>query len=210
MPDVWVPETGTLSVGKCYVYSTAGGGVGNQITPQGPSGAGDLTPQQVKSTVRDQLVIFLMFKAKQCAKALKALGLTDKSILRGFDKNIFKNGGPSDNAARTNWYSNGASDTTTQNGVIDFISNNQPMGWLIHEVGVHAVRRLTDSQAYNNLLESQLAGNISGLAVLATVTDGPNGTASPAISNYLNSECRDTIQDSPLPSRGNGRGSTSA
>ncbi len=38
MPDVWVPGSGTLYVGKCYVYSTAGGGVGNQITPQGPSG----------------------------------------------------------------------------------------------------------------------------------------------------------------------------
>ena len=40
MPDVWVPETGTLSVGKCYVYSTTGNGAGNQITPQGPGGAG--------------------------------------------------------------------------------------------------------------------------------------------------------------------------
>lgn len=179
-----------------------------QSNGSGEGGASSQQVQNPKATVRDKLANFLKFKAKQCADALKALGLTDGSILRGFDNNKFNPGGPSSNDAKTNWYPNGTSDTTTQNGVIDFI--NQPMGFLIHEVGVHAVRRLTDSQAYNRLLRAQRAGNISGLAVLATVTNGQNGTASPAISGYLNSACKDTIQDSPLPSDGNNQGSTSA
>ncbi len=36
MPDVWVPETGTLYVGKCYIYNYGGSSTTTQITPHEP------------------------------------------------------------------------------------------------------------------------------------------------------------------------------
>lgn len=60
-----------------------GGGAG------GGGGASTSQTQNPKATARQALADFLKFKSKQCADALKALGLTDRSILQGFDRNRF-------------------------------------------------------------------------------------------------------------------------
>ena len=61
-----MPETGTLYVGKCYVYSTAGGGAGNQITPQDPldmnSGGGVMSTNRQKSVGLSDCVKTLLRK----------------------------------------------------------------------------------------------------------------------------------------------------
>lgn len=178
---------------SCQTWSNSGGGGGSD-----------------KDKVRNQLDFYLKNKSRACEKALKALGLTDKAILNGFDKNTFKPGIPptgSDAETSTPWTKKagkqkiwGNSTTTSLHGVIDFLGTTS--GFLIHELA-HAVTHLGDSAMYQSLLKAQNNGSISGLPALGNGVKATN-----AISTLLNKACRYTDGvDSPV---GNGStGSTS-
>ncbi|MBX7062280.1 MAG: hypothetical protein K1X52_11535 [Pyrinomonadaceae bacterium] len=159
----------------------------------------------LKDVVREQLEYYLKVKSLECEKALKALQLTDKQILNGFDRNSFRRGATKNGAEATTFFplnGQGPTWTVSQNGIATFLG--QSMGFLIHELA-HAVLSIGDPEMYTRLLSAQNMGNISGLPTLGNGT-----TASQAISRYLNKACGRTDQmDSPLPSSG-GSGATSA
>jgi hypothetical protein len=117
----------TEYINRYWYDDGAGGGDGGGIFDGGGGGGG---PQSDKDKVRSQLDFYLRFKSLACEKALKALRVTDKQLLSGFDKNTFLPGGPSANNADTNtsrpWtqssgqpkvYGRTTTTTTTMNGV---------------------------------------------------------------------------------------------
>jgi RHS repeat-associated protein len=187
---------------SCQTWSLGGG----------TSGAGGGATD--KDKVRNQLEFYLQNKSIACEKALKALRVTDKQLLNGFDKNTFLPGGPSADAAETKtnrpWtqkagkpkvYGPMTSTTQTKNGVVDFLGKTT--GFLIHEL-THAVTGLGDTAVHQRLLNAQKSGAISGVPAVSKTM-----SASQAISQYLNKACgtKDGV-DSPMPN-GNNSGSTS-
>jgi len=164
-----------------------------------------------KDKVRSSLDFYLQYKSIACEKALKALGLTDKKLLDGFDKNTFFSGGSIPKSASTSMpyrtvgkqKIRGNTTTTTMNGVVDFFGTSS--GYLIHELA-HAVTGLGDVAIYRALSNAQDRGNISGLPVLSNVDKKNKIAASVAISTYLNKACGST--DGVDPPNGNA-GSTS-